>query len=216
MPPGKYCRKCKQPKSIAEFEIYSKKNPNILKENCKKCGNEKTWEELYHSEEDNSDSIHILELEKISRTKICKKCKLEKDILTEFYAYNKSCCKDCFRESALAKKEKNKKNTMVTEHKIPVKPIVEPVVEFEPVIESEPVLEVEPKEKACSKCNITKTLDEFYKQKDKVDGKESSCKKCRNIANANTYRIAKSKKKIEENVSFWDKIVKWFQNIMWK
>lgn len=41
-------------------------------------------------------------------------------------------------------------------------------------------------DKTCTKCNITKNIDDFGKRKDSVDGHRNECKECRKIGVKNS------------------------------
>ena len=50
-------------------------------------------------------------------------------------------------------------------------------------------------QKKCSKCNVYKTFDKYYNDKQKSDGKDTKCKDCSNLKNKKYYEENKDKMK---------------------
>jgi hypothetical protein len=97
----------------------------------------------------------------LTGTKICRKCKIEKDV-SEFnrnYANKDSLngwCKQCQSEANTARNKK--------------------------------IIHITTETKICSKCGIEKNVDEFYKSKNNEDGCHPWCKEC-DIKYAENYYI---------------------------
>ncbi len=51
----------------------------------------------------------------------------------------------------------------------------------------------------CSKCNIEKPLNDFYKNKNKSNGRDSHCKKCVLKQKKRSYKLNMQKKRIVES-----------------